>query len=156
MGTRRAAAVRRRDREFETFTAGAAGRLLHVAALLTGESRTHCPAAERLLTAALADTYATWDALRGEDPYACARTALATRFGASSWRHRRPCGGVLTRLGPRERLVLVLRLHEGLGEDQTAATLDLPPERVRALYAHALSTMRSRPAPAPQAPGAAR
>ncbi|GAA4676123.1 sigma factor-like helix-turn-helix DNA-binding protein [Streptomyces chumphonensis] len=156
MGTRRAAADRRRAREFETFTAGAAGRLLHVAALLTGENPTHCPAAERLLTAALADTYAAWDTLRGEDPYACARTALAARFGASSWRHRRPRGGVLTRLGTRERLVLVLRLHEGLGEDQTAATLDLPPDRVRALYAHALSTMRSRPVPAPHVDGAAR
>ncbi|MCZ7416857.1 MULTISPECIES: sigma factor-like helix-turn-helix DNA-binding protein [unclassified Streptomyces] len=146
MGTRRETADRRRAQEFESFTVGAAGRLLHVAALLTGEARGSCPAAERLLVAALAHTYAAWDGLRGEDPYDHARTELTARFARSAWRYRRARGGVLGRLGPRERLVLVLRLHEDVDEERAAATLGLPPELVREVYTHALSEMRSRTA----------
>ena len=45
----------------------------------------------------------------------------------------RPPGGLAGRLTPQERLVLVLRLYEGVAEDQTAALLGLPAERVRAV-----------------------
>ncbi|MFE3586212.1 sigma factor-like helix-turn-helix DNA-binding protein [Streptomyces niveus] len=144
---RQAGTDRRRAREFEAFVAGAAGRLLHVATLLTGEPAGVTPHAERLLTAALARTYADWDRLRDADPYDRVRTELATRYARGAWRLPRSGEGLLGRLGPRERLILVLRLYEGVAEEQTAALLGLPVERVRAICARAVTAMR-RPAPA--------
>ncbi|MBW8089046.1 sigma factor-like helix-turn-helix DNA-binding protein [Streptomyces hygroscopicus] len=143
MRERRAARESRRAREFEAFVAGAGGRLLHAATLLTGEPRGDAVAAERLLTTALARTYARWDRLRGEDPYDHTRRALAALFAHRSHRYRRPRGGLLARLTPQERLVLVLRLYEGIAEEQTAAALGLPVERVRAVCTRAVTTMRS-------------
>jgi hypothetical protein len=144
VGKRRAAAEARRDAEFEAFTAGAAGRLLHSALLLTGEPA----AAERLLVAALARTYADWFRTRAEDPYDRARSELVRRFAHRPW-WRRPRGGTLGALTARERLVVTMRLFEGVAEEQTAAQLGLPVERVRALCARAGATLRSRPAGAP-------
>ncbi|MFJ9032178.1 sigma factor-like helix-turn-helix DNA-binding protein [Streptomyces sp. NPDC102274] len=150
MRERRAALDRRRAREFEAFAAGAAGRLLHAAVLLTGEPPGATPRAQRLLIAALSRTYAEWDRLsgdEGEDPYDRARRELVLRFAREaawrelSWRGRRP-SGVLGRLGPQERVVLVLRLFEGLAEEQTAALIGLPQERVRVICARAISAMR--------------
>nr|WP_229924572.1 sigma factor-like helix-turn-helix DNA-binding protein [Streptomyces sulfonofaciens] len=182
----------RRAREFESFVAGAAGRLLHAATLLTAEHPDDNPRARRLLAAALAHTYATWDGLRGEDPYARARQQLAVRFARGAWRrHRAPSRpwstggagpgqvpgaavrqlraalrqallpqalrtgadapadragagrprGVLHRLTPQERLVLVLRMYEGVAEEQTAALLGLSVERVHTICARAMSTL---------------
>ncbi|MER6346699.1 sigma factor-like helix-turn-helix DNA-binding protein [Streptomyces sp. NPDC001595] len=147
-----------RSREFEAFVAGAAGRLLHTATLLTAEAPDDNPRARRLLTLALAHTYACWDRLRGEDPYDRARQYLATRFAHGAWHHH---GGALVRfrpgpdaplarLTPRERLILVLRLHEGVAEEQTAALLGLPVERVRAVCDRATATLLHPPrGPAP-------
>ncbi|MER7173020.1 sigma factor-like helix-turn-helix DNA-binding protein [Streptomyces mesophilus] len=129
----------RRARDFESFVAGAAGRLLHAATLLTAEPAEDNPRARRLLTAALARTYAAWDRLHGEDPYTYARQQLAYRFLMMSWRLREGRGGVLGMLSPQERLVLVLRVHESVAEEQTAALLGLPMERVRTLYFRATS-----------------
>lgn len=167
MRERRAAGELRRAHEFEEFVGGAGGRLLHVAALLTGEATDGAPgprdgphgpgesavrpgepavrrheAAERLLTAALAATYAAWDRARGEDPYDCARQELATRYARTARRSGggNP-GGVLAPLTPQERLVLVLCLAEGLAEEQTAALLGLPVERVRSLRTRAVETL---------------
>ncbi|MFD8731897.1 sigma factor-like helix-turn-helix DNA-binding protein [Streptomyces sp. NPDC059611] len=137
---------RLRAQEFEAFVAGAGGRLLRTATLLTAEPAAPPGAyvrAERLLCAALARTYAEWDRLRGEDPYDRTRQELAVRFARDAWRHRRPLGGVLDRLTPLERLVLVLRLYEEVGEDQTAALLGLPADRVRAVCDRAIAVMRS-------------
>ncbi|MEU7040145.1 sigma factor-like helix-turn-helix DNA-binding protein [Streptomyces varsoviensis] len=143
MGERQAARERRRAREFEAFVGGAGGRLLHAAALLTGEEEPHREAAERLLTAALARTYAAWDQLRGEDPYDRTRQELTARFAHAAW-HRRPARtGVLGRLSRQERLILVLRLYEGVADEQIAAQLGLPVERVRALCTRAVAAMRS-------------
>ncbi|MFG2893595.1 sigma factor-like helix-turn-helix DNA-binding protein [Streptomyces sp. NPDC048248] len=145
MRERQLAQERRRAREFESFVAGAAGRLLHVATLLTGEPDSGpTPAAEELLICALSRTYADWDPLRCEDPYERARRELAAHFARTAWRHRRPRGGLLDRLPPRERLVLVLRLFEDVPEEQTAAQLGLPAERVHSLCLHAVAEMRSR------------
>ncbi|MDW6060309.1 sigma factor-like helix-turn-helix DNA-binding protein [Streptomyces sp. FXJ1.4098] len=151
MRERRAARESRRAREFAAFAAGAGGRLLHAATLLTGEAPGDIPggplgensAAERLLTAALARTYARWDRLRGEDPYDHTRRELAILFANRAWRYRRPRGGLLGRLTPQERLVLVLRLHEGVAEEQAAAALGLPVERVRAICTRSVALMRS-------------
>ncbi|MFI6939552.1 sigma factor-like helix-turn-helix DNA-binding protein [Streptomyces sp. NPDC050418] len=129
----------RRAREFESFVAGAAGRLLHAATLLTAEPADANPRAQRLLTSALSRTYAAWDRLHGEDPYTYARQQLAYRFLMMSWRLRENRGGVLGELSPQERLVLVLRVYEAVAEEQTAALLGVPVERVRTLCFRAMS-----------------
>ncbi|MER7566142.1 sigma factor-like helix-turn-helix DNA-binding protein [Streptomyces sp. NPDC048523] len=152
----------RRAREFEAFVAGAAGRLLHTATLLTAESPHDNPRARRLLTLALAHTYACWDRLRGEDPYDRARQYLALRFAHGAWRrHGVLLGGrphpssPLSRLAPQERLVLVLRLYEGVAEEQAAALLGLPAERVRTICDRATATLLHPPrGPAPAVVGA--
>lgn len=134
--------------------AGAAGRLLHVAALLTGEPRTDTPQAQKLLATALAATYADWDRLRGEDPYDRTRQALVTRFARTAWqRGRRAGGGVLGSLGPQERVVVVLRMYEGAAEEQTAALVGIPVERARAICARAVTTLWEAANPAPRRPG---
>lgn len=142
---RQAGRQRRRAQEFEAFVAGAAGRLLLTATLLTAEPVRPPGAnarAQQLLTAALARTYADWDRLHGEDPYSRTRQELATRFAREARRHRSPRGGLLERLTPQERLVLVLRLHEGVAEEQTAALLGLPVDRIRAVCNRSVATMR--------------
>ncbi|MFE5946309.1 sigma factor-like helix-turn-helix DNA-binding protein [Streptomyces sp. NPDC056480] len=137
-----------RAREFDAFVAGAAGRLLHTATLLTAETRTRNPHAQALLTAALAHTYAVWQRLRDEDPYDLTRRELAARFARTAWRHHGGRGGVLSALHPQERLVVVLRLYEGVAEEQVAALLGLPETRVRAVHARAVATLRATRGPA--------
>ncbi|WP_329256411.1 RNA polymerase subunit sigma-70 [Streptomyces sp. NBC_01478] len=152
----------RRAREFEAFVGGAAGRLLHAATLLTAEERHDNPRARRLLTLSLANTYASWDRLRGEDPYDRARQYLATRFARTAWhqygglgRARPHPGSPLGALSPQERLILVLRLYEGVAEEQAAALLGLPTERVRAICERATATLLHPPrGPAPKVAGA--
>ncbi|MFJ7999854.1 sigma factor-like helix-turn-helix DNA-binding protein [Streptomyces sp. NPDC096310] len=165
MRERRATTDRRRAREFEVYAAGAAGRLLHTAALLTAEPPTATPQAQRLLVAALARTYAEWDSLHDADPYDHTRRELALRFADEAWRVRWaglraarttgsvPEGGPLRGLGARERLVLVLRLYEGLTEEQTASLLGLPEDRARALCARAMATLRRTTAHGPSSDG---
>ncbi|OIK27145.1 sigma factor-like helix-turn-helix DNA-binding protein [Streptomyces malaysiense] len=135
-----------RAQEFEAFVAGAAGRLLLAATLLTAEAPDANPRARRLLTLALGHTYARWHRLRGEDPYDCARQYLAVRFARTIWhRHRFPGRarpeprGPLAGLNPQERLVLVLRMYEGVAEEQTAALLGLTAERVHTVCDRATS-----------------
>lgn len=127
--------------EFEAFVAGAAGRLLRVAVLLTGEP----DGARRLLAGALARTYANWRRLRGDDPYDFTRQELCAAFARTGWRHHGSTG-LLARLTPLERLVLVLRLYEGVAEEVTAAQLGLPVERVRVLCNRAVAVLRAREA----------
>ncbi|WP_318201704.1 sigma factor-like helix-turn-helix DNA-binding protein [Streptomyces sp. SCL15-4] len=160
MRDRQPARDERRAREFEAFVAGAAGRLLLAATLLTAEAPDANPRARRLLTLALAHTYARWDRLRGDDPYDCARQYLATRFARTVWHRSGAFGrarsgprGPLAGLTARERLVLVLRVYEGLAEERTAALLGLPAERVRTVCDRATATVLhpARPAPAGRA-----
>ncbi|AJE85258.1 MULTISPECIES: sigma factor-like helix-turn-helix DNA-binding protein [Streptomyces] len=135
----------RRAREFEAFVAGAAPRLLHTATLFTAEPQEANPQARRLAVHALAHTYAAWERLSGEDPYAYARGCLALRYARTTWYPRRlrkaPAQGVLALLEPRERLIVVLRMFEGVAEEQCAALLGLPRERVAGLCAHACATL---------------
>ncbi|GHF87527.1 sigma factor-like helix-turn-helix DNA-binding protein [Streptomyces filamentosus] len=133
-----------RAREFEDFVAGAAGRLLHVATLLTAETRIRNPYAQELLAAALAHAYAVRERGHDEDPYALTRDGLALRFARTARRHRTGRGGILGALTPTERLVLVLCLYEGVPEEQAGALLGLPEARVRAVCARAVARMRSR------------
>ncbi|MCX5376293.1 sigma factor-like helix-turn-helix DNA-binding protein [Streptomyces sp. NBC_00091] len=131
-----------RDAEFEAFVAGAAGRLLHVAALLTAEPPARAPAARRILAGALARTYAQWARLRGDDPYDHTRRQVCAAYARTAWRHPGG-GGVLAPLSPLERLVLVMRIYEGVAEEVTAAQLGLPPERVEAVCNRAVATLRA-------------
>ncbi|CAL9553329.1 hypothetical protein SUDANB108_04510 [Streptomyces sp. enrichment culture] len=157
MRERQASRAARRAREFEAFVAGAAGRLLHAATLLTAEAPDDNPRARRLLTLSLAHTYAHWDGLRGEDPYDRTRQYLATRFARGAWhrygglgRSRPHPASPLAALTPQERLILVLRLYEGVAEEQAAALLGLSQERVRAVCHRATTTLLRRargPAP---------
>ncbi|MGI5428281.1 sigma factor-like helix-turn-helix DNA-binding protein [Streptomyces sp. CA-179760] len=157
MRQRHASRETRRAREFEAFVAGAAGRLLHAATLLTAEAPDDNPRARRLLTLSLAHTYACWDRLRGEDPYDRTRQFLATRFARGTWHHYGGLGRTrphpsapLAPLTPQERLILVLMLYEGVAEEQTAALLGLSAERVRAICHRATSALLHRPrGPAP-------
>jgi DNA-directed RNA polymerase specialized sigma24 family protein len=162
---RQASQGARRAREFEAFVAGAAGRLLHAATLLTAEAPDDNPRARRLLTLALAHTYACWDRLRGEDPYDRARQHLAARFAREAW-HRRGGPGrtrrrrprPLAALTPQERLIVVLRLYEGVAEEQAAALLGLPADRVRVVCDRSIAALArpaGRPAPAVRGPEAA-
>ncbi|WP_432134708.1 MULTISPECIES: sigma factor-like helix-turn-helix DNA-binding protein [unclassified Streptomyces] len=160
MGDRHLEQDVRRAREFEAFVAGAGGRLLHTATLLTGESAAANPRARRLLALALAHTYASWHRLRGEDPYDRTRRHLAVRFADGAWHQYggRGCArphpdSPLFPLTPRERLVLVLRWYEGVGEDQVGALLGMPAERVHAVCERATTTLL-RPPPAPVRPPA--
>jgi Sigma-70, region 4 len=149
--TGREEAERRRIHEFESFVGGAAGRLLHVSMLLACED---ARAADAMLCQALSRTYLNWNRLRGEDPYTYTRqelVAVYTRRAATRWLHREPRSGRLARLTPLERLVLVLRLFEGVDEEQTAAMLAMPTERVYALCNRAAATLRSRPRAQPAA-----
>ncbi|MFI7500196.1 sigma factor-like helix-turn-helix DNA-binding protein [Streptomyces sp. NPDC049687] len=139
-----------RAREFEAFVAGAGGRLLQAATLLTAEAPDDNPRARRLLTRALAHTYACWGRLRGEDPYNHARECLAVRFARGTWhpyaglpfgRARTRPAGPLAVLSPQQRLVLVLRLYEGVAEEQVAALLGLPAERVHLICDRATAAL---------------
>jgi hypothetical protein len=134
------------------FVAGAAGRLLHAATLLTAEAPDDNPRARRLLTLALAHTYACWDRPRGEDPYDRARRHLVTRFAREAWhrhggpgRARRQSPGTTAALTPQERLVVVLRLYDGMAEEQAAALLGLPADRVRVLCDRAVVALTRPP-----------
>ncbi|WP_345962567.1 RNA polymerase subunit sigma-70 [Streptomyces sp. BRB040] len=158
MRDRHASHSARRAREFEAFVAGAAGRLLHAATLLTAEAPDANPRARRLLALSLAHTYAGWDRLHGEDPYDRARQYLATRFAREIWhrygvlgRARRHPAGPLGGLAPHERLILVLRLYEGVAEEQASALLGLPVDRVRTICDRATATVLH-PQPAPDRP----
>ncbi|CAL9564329.1 hypothetical protein SUDANB176_04708 [Streptomyces sp. enrichment culture] len=158
MRPRHASRDLRRVREFEAYVAGAGGRLLHTATLLTAETPGDNPRARRLLTLALAHTYASWDRLHGEDPYDVTRQYLATRFARGAWhrhgglfRSRAHPESLLARLTPQERLILVLRLYEGVAEEQAAALLGLPPDRVRTICHRAMAVLLRpprKPAPA--------
>ncbi|CAL9309636.1 sigma factor-like helix-turn-helix DNA-binding protein [Streptomyces rochei] len=154
MRDRRVSSGARRAREFQAFVAGAAGRLLHAATLLTAEAPDDNPRARRLLAVSLAHTYAYWDQLHGDDPYDRTRQYLATRFAREAWhrhggglgRGRRRPAGRLGGLTPQERLILVLRLYEGVAEEQAAALLGLPVERVRTICDRATATLLHPPA----------
>ncbi|MFE2458325.1 sigma factor-like helix-turn-helix DNA-binding protein [Streptomyces sp. NPDC059402] len=157
MRDRHASHSARRAREFEAFVAGAAGRLLHAATLLTAEAPNANPRARRLLALSLAHTYAGWDRLRGEDPYDRARQYLATRFAREIWhrygvldRMRRRPEGTLGVLDPHERLILVLRLYEGVAEEQASALLGLPVDRVRTICDRATATLLHPPPASPR------
>ena len=91
----------RRARHVRPELLGAGGRLLHTATLLTAEPRDANPRARRLLTLALARTYACWDRLHGEDPYDHTRRCLMARFSVNAHRYSGRLPFRLRPAGPR-------------------------------------------------------
>ncbi|MFJ4413525.1 sigma factor-like helix-turn-helix DNA-binding protein [Streptomyces sp. NPDC088925] len=110
------------------------------------------PLALALLRRALARTYADWDRLESGDPYDHTRAELLALFLRSSWYRRRPGRGPLAALPARVRLVLVLRLYEGVPEEQVAALLGLSVDRVRLLCARGVRLLLHPPGPGAAAP----
>ncbi|WP_420712453.1 sigma factor-like helix-turn-helix DNA-binding protein [Streptomyces sp. SPB78] len=92
----------------------------------------------------------TW--LESGDPYDHTRAELLALFLRSSWYRRRPGRGPLAALPARVRLVLVLRLYEGVPEEQVAALLGLSVDRVRLLCARGVRLLLHPPGPGAAAP----
>jgi len=155
--------MREAEREqFRQFVAASGGRLIRVAAALTGDHH----AAEDLLQSALMRTAARWRHL--EDPEAYVRRAMY-HAQITIWRRRQrlretptavvperadqrdemgatdrrlALGQALMRLGPRQRAVLVARFYEDLSEEGTAALLGCSPGTVRSQLHRALARLR--------------
>ncbi|MER5479888.1 hypothetical protein ABT026_23405 [Streptomyces sp. NPDC002734] len=142
------------EEEFRAFAAASGGRLLRTALLFTAEDPRDCPLARRLLVEALARTYARWGRIDGEDPYDLARVELTRgclrrirfRRGVREGRRGRGGGvspgpggdlGPLVQLRPLVRMVLVLRLHEGIDAERAGVLLGITAGRVDALTTRA-------------------
>ena len=141
---------------FRTFVAEHEGPLLRTAYLLTGDPRT----AEGLLAAALARTHRRWRWGAAADPVAAVRRAMvrsrprtrhrpehAVRADAGAPPLPEPVEALrraLVDLPPRTRAALVLRVHEGLTEAQTADVLGCPPDLVATLTAEGTAALRAR------------
>ena len=160
MRERHASQAARRAREFEAFVAGAAGRLLQPPRCSRRSRRTPTRARGACCAVSLAHTYALLGpaarrrplrpAPGPSSPCASQRAAWHRYGGLGRLRPAPAPDSVLARLTPQERLILVLRLYEGVAEEQTAALLGLPAERVRAVCARATATLLHPPrGPAP-------
>jgi RNA polymerase sigma-70 factor (sigma-E family) len=155
---------RREQQAFETFVAGASGRLMRTAYLLSGD-RGH---AEDLVQATLLRTARRWPRARRQ-PEAYARRVLVN-LAKDRWRSLRrrvdevavvaepvvPEDAGEVRVLERERLlaairqlpagqraVLVLRFFDDLSVADTAAALDCSEGTVKSQTARALDRMRS-------------
>ena len=132
--------------KFATFVVGDADRLLGTAYLLTGDRAR----AEELLRAALATAGVTWHHHRRSEPEADVLRAMARQYTGPPWWWARPVGAVtlpgdvgtaLDRLDSRHRVAIVLRYHQRLSEEETAATLGAPVGNVRTWISRALDTL---------------
>lgn len=151
--------------EFAEFVAARSERLLGTAYLLTGD----LPLAEDLLQEALTRSWFVWRRL-DEQPETYVRKVIVdahTSWWRRHWRGPKPTGqapesarGIdvsesiherevlrqaLRRLSPRQRAVLVLRLHDGLDEAETARVLGCPVSTVNSLITQALARLRTDP-----------
>lgn len=123
--------------------------------------------AEDLVQTALARAYPRWSRINSDDPEAYVRKAMVNTW--SSWWRRRWRGevpteslpdvaagdqyadvdrrhavmGALAGLPPRQRLVLVLRYHEDLPEQQVADLLGVSVGTIKSQAAKALTKLRS-------------
>jgi RNA polymerase sigma-70 factor (sigma-E family) len=151
---------RRDQREFETFVAGASGRLMRTAYLLCGDSG-H---AEDLVQATLLRTARRWHRAR-QQPEAYARRVLVN-LAKDRWRslrrrvdevasvadvvvseddvvlERQHLLAAMRELSAGQRAVLVLRFFDDLSVAETAAALDCSEGTVKSQTARALDRMR--------------
>jgi DNA-directed RNA polymerase specialized sigma24 family protein len=130
---------------FSTFVVQHADRLLGTAYLLTGDPGR----AEELLRSALAAAGATWSHSRRE-PAADVLRAMARRCLGPLWWWGQPMdaaplpgevGSGLALLEGRHRVALVLRYHQRLTEEETAAALGAPVGNVRSWLSRALDRL---------------
>jgi hypothetical protein len=135
--------------DFEDFVAVCSGRLWRTAYLLTADAT----AAERLLDSALARAWSRWQRLEAPPEHAVRMLLVEV---TTRWWGRRPQAvagdGVWarwTRLGRRERAVVVLRLVDGLDEADTAVVAGCAQRMVGPLLDAALARLGTRdPVPA--------
>jgi RNA polymerase sigma-70 factor (sigma-E family) len=151
-------------RLFGEFVASRTQALMALGYLLTGDRY----AAEDLLQAALAKTYAKWRTLRNENPEAYVRTVMY-RQQVSWWRQPRrqrestvaapielagpdpntetdlrvAMRAALRELPPAQRAVIVLRYYEDLSETQVAETLGCSVGTVRSRTHRAVTALRA-------------
>jgi hypothetical protein len=130
--------------DFEDFVAVCSGRLSRTASLLTGD----VTAAEPLLEAALARVWSRWERL--EAPPEQAVRSLLVEATTRWWGRRVPAvagdgpWARWTRLGRRERAVVVLRLVDGLDEADTAVVVGCPQRAVAPTLEAALERLGTR------------
>jgi len=131
--------------KFTTFVVTEADRLLGTAYLLTGDRGR----AEELLRSALASAGVTWQRSRSE-PADDVLRAMARRCAGPLWWWDRPSDAVpltgevgagLTQLSSRHRAAVILRYHQRLTEEQTAAALGVPVGNVRGWLSRALDQL---------------
>lgn len=149
---------------FSDYVAARRRSLLGTAWLLTGDR----PLAEDLVQTVLVKVWPRWEKVaRAGDPDAYVRRALVTTF--LSGRRRRWTGetptdplpdsaaadqlvgvelrdrvaGLLDRLPPRQRAVVVLRFHQDCSEAQTALLLGCSVGTVKSQTSKALATLRA-------------
>ena len=122
--------------------------------------------AEDLLQTVLAGTYARWTSVRRDDPAANVRRALVNRYidtwrrrrrlrvdavdqlpeaavaGDDGWMDRHDLAGLLARLTPRERTVVVMRHYLDQSEREVAQTLGCSVGTVKSTCSRALAQLR--------------
>ena len=149
--------------DFEGFVGARGQALQRFGYLLTGD----WAIAEDLVQTALARAYPRWSRIDSDDPEAYVRKVIANVW--SSWWRRRWRGEIptmtmpdaaasdqyadvdrrhvvtyaLAALPPRQRLVLVLRYHEDLSEQQVANLLGISVGTVKSQSAKALEKLRA-------------
>jgi RNA polymerase sigma-70 factor (sigma-E family) len=153
-----------RQAGFEEFVAGRGQALQRFGYLVTGD----WALAEDLLQAALARTYPRWTRIESPDPEAYVRKVMVNTW--SSWRRRRWRDEVpserlpefaawrdeyqdadrrqaariaLAALPSRQRLVIVLRFHQDLSEQQVAELLGISVGTVKSQTARGLARLRA-------------
>ncbi|MFI5687263.1 sigma factor-like helix-turn-helix DNA-binding protein [Streptomyces sp. NPDC051636] len=135
--------------DFAAYAAHAWPRLFGTAHLLTGDPH----AAQELARATLADTYARRRRTPRDDADFYVRRTLVRRYLRRARRlargdgERAPLFQALGRLGPRQRVVLVLRHGEHLAEAEIAELLGCSAGAVRSYARRGLSALGALPVP---------
>jgi RNA polymerase sigma-70 factor (sigma-E family) len=161
------------DLEFRSFFADQYRRLYALGLLLTGDAAE----AEELAQDALVRTFRRWALVgRPKDPPTYARKVLVNRHrsllrravvearqlvrlggdaqpGGDEGEDAMVLWAALSRLPPRQRIVVVLRYYEDLSEPEVARLLRLPLGTVKSLGRRGLARLRSRLAPSFRAAG---
>jgi RNA polymerase sigma-70 factor (sigma-E family) len=155
-----------KDDDFASFVSTRSGPLLRLAVGLTG----HRPAGEDLLQTALTRAYLSWGKVQAAGDADAYVRRIVVNTHLSLLRRRRvredlqpqvadvvgsaPSYGIddrdalwpaLSRLGRRQRAIVLLRYYEDLPDDQIAELLGCRPATVRSQAMRALATLKDLP-----------